>query len=157
MQTAPAKEHIKQVRFLALNLLARREHSSKELKQKLVLKGFDESLIDACLLDLAHQNLQSDQRFAESFLRQRIAKYYGPIRIRYELHQKGVASHLINTTLQAPINWFDIAQKSYKKRFSSDFYDDISDAELKRLKARQFRYLQSRGFEIEQIQCVINS
>lgn len=146
----------KQILSSALNLLARREHGFKELSQKLLCKGFDASLVDVCVTKLSEQGLQSDQRFAESFMRQRIAKYYGPVRIRYELYQKGVETQLIEALFQLPVDWFDIAQKAYKKRYSSSVYKHVDGFELKKFKARQFRYLQSRGFEAEQIQDVIN-
>lgn len=146
----------KQILSSALNLLARREHGFKELSQKLRLKGFDKGLIDVCVTKLAEQGLQSDQRFAESFMRQRIAKYYGPVRIRYELYQKGVKAQLVEALFQRPVDWFGLAQKAYKKHFPSNACKHLEDFELKKLKARQFRYLQSRGFETEQIHYAIS-
>ena len=74
---------------VAIDLLSRREHSQLELRKKLVAKGFADDEVDELLLRLHEENLQSDERYAESYVRQRVDKGYGPIRIRQELRQKG--------------------------------------------------------------------
>ncbi|HIL93525.1 MAG TPA: regulatory protein RecX, partial [Cycloclasticus sp.] len=71
-------------------LLARREHSQRELRQKLKAKGFDEDDIDLLLEELSEKNWQSDERFAESYSRSRLLKGFGPVRIQYELKERGV-------------------------------------------------------------------
>ena len=52
---------------VALNLLARREHSRVELENKLSKKGFPHEQIERALKQLAANDLQSDQRFLEDF------------------------------------------------------------------------------------------
>ena len=76
-------------RIAAMRLLTRREHSSQEIKQKLVYKGFDSALIENLIKELRQENLLSDERFAESYVRSRISRGYGPSRIRQELRQRG--------------------------------------------------------------------
>jgi regulatory protein len=74
----------------ALNLLARREHSRMELTQKLKLRNFSENEISQTIEQLTQQDLQSDKRFAECYMRSRAEKGFGPVRIKFELREKGV-------------------------------------------------------------------
>ena len=85
----------------ALNSLARREHSVVELRRKLDVKATDGAedcigqVIDALLLD----GSLSDERFAIEYVRSRINKGYGPIRIRMDLLERGVPDHLAEQEL----------------------------------------------------------
>lgn len=63
-----------EIRESCLQLLARREHSQKELLNKLLIKGFNKDVILAVIEELAKQGWQSDLRYAESYARHRIEK-----------------------------------------------------------------------------------
>ena len=56
-----------------MDLLARREHSFFELKQKLLIKypELNPSNLDLALNQLQCENLISDERFTESYIRYR--------------------------------------------------------------------------------------
>ena len=66
---------------VCMRLLSMREHSRLELCNKLKVKSFAQDEIQEVLDGLVNEGWQSDQRFAESFIRQRIHKGYGPILI----------------------------------------------------------------------------
>jgi len=136
------------IKKCALNLLARREHSQQELRQKLHLRNFDRNLVESILQELANQGLQSDQRFAECYARMRINKGYGPVRIVLELRQRGVADTLIDKVLSNDIDWPEIVTKIYRKKFGNKHPKNF--AEL----SKQMRFLQYKGFTVEQLQCV---
>lgn len=139
------------IQFSAMNLLARREHSRKELHQKLSLRFEAEPLIMATLDNLAERNLQSDERFAEAFVRMRRGQGKGPIRIAHELREKGVASFFIETLIdETDSEWLELAQSVRTKRFGS--VPPSSPGE----KAKQIRFLQYRGFNQLQIQKIIH-
>ena len=74
MSEETTQEIIGKLRVAAMNALGRREHSSHELKQKLQQRFKEASLdeIDQVLGRLQSQNLQSDERFTEMFVRSRI-------------------------------------------------------------------------------------
>ena len=80
-----------EVRIAAMDLLARREHSLEELRRKLKRRFANEDLVEGELQRLKDENLQSDERYADSFLRQRSARGYGPRRVRHEMRQKGLS------------------------------------------------------------------
>jgi regulatory protein len=89
------------LRRRAMDYLARREHSRFELRNKLSEKAaeFDAALIDLVLDRLVADGLLSDGRFAESYVRSRINRGYGPVYIRYQLRQRKVEAELIDEML----------------------------------------------------------
>lgn len=152
-----SREAQKQARLAALNLLARREQSRLELRQKLTQRGFAYQDVESCLARLEEQGLQSDQRFANSYIQQRFQRGYGPNRIKQELMQKGIASQLQYELLQQQgFDWFESAQCSLLKR-AKPLPADADFKLRQQLKAKHYRYLQYRGFEQEQIQYAIES
>jgi regulatory protein len=130
----------------ALNLLARREHSAKELRNKLVKAGFEINEIDTLISKLADADLQSDERFTENYLRYRSQRGFGFQRIKLELRERGVTDEIINNALKiAEIDWFTLATSVRCKRFGEQKPDTNQD------RAKQQRFLQYRGFTHEQI------
>lgn len=140
------------IRFAAMDLLSRREHSLRELRQKLTRRFGDEDLIEHELQRLVDENLQSDKRFAESFLRQRISRGHGPVRIRQEMRQRGMSDSQIDAALQEEDpNWYDLAQETYRRK-----YGELSPVDI-REKAKRSRFMQYRGFGLEYFRECIQS
>jgi regulatory protein len=134
----------------ALRLLARREHSELELRHKLLARQFGGDLIERVVGELAGRGLLSDRRFADVYARARFERGFGPLRIRCELQQRGVAAELVGETLaQLSADWLDSATRQRRKRFGADPPEDA------RARTRQMRFLQQRGFTGEQIRAVI--
>ncbi|WP_043887686.1 regulatory protein RecX [Methylophaga thiooxydans] len=130
----------------AVGYLANREHSALELSRKLQKAGFDQVEIEDTIAQLQQAGLQSDERFAESFVSSRANRGYGSVRIGMELKERGVNSDIITTSLQqADIDWFALAIEVRCKRFGEHSPDDFKD------RAKQQRFLQYRGFTHEQI------
>jgi regulatory protein len=129
-----------------LRLLAGREHSRKELTQKLAPKGFAKEGIEAVLDQLAEENWQSDVRYAESYARSRILKGYGPVFITYELRQNGIDSaHLPSFDLEALAEsvadgWMALLRQVYSRKYGS------GPAPNRNEWAKRSRFLQQRGF-----------
>ncbi len=105
----------------AIQCLSRREFSGKELTEKLLQQGHAPELINDLLAALKAKDYQSDSRYCEMFVRTRMRQYYGPIKIAYELKQKGLSSHLINNELSKhDDDWLQlIAELIDKKQRSS--------------------------------------
>ena len=75
----------------ALTYLARREHTSLELKQKLLKKNYSQIQIDTTLELLVEQNLLSEFRYAQVFILSRQRKNpEGKTLLRQRLMAKGV-------------------------------------------------------------------
>jgi len=143
------------VRRTAMNLLARREQSFFELIQKLTLKypDFDkqETILPA-LEKLREENLQSDARFVESYVRYRSSRGMGPLKIQAELDQKGVSSSLIRAELYSEeIDWFELCRQALERKFSEAPAADLRE----KVKEKRYRFLSQRGFDSEQIRAVL--
>jgi regulatory protein len=135
-----------------MDLLARREHSAQELRIKLISRDFDADEIDLAIERLIDEGLLSDARFAEAFVASRVRKGQGPIRIRGDLEQRGVAGELIEAVLErADADWFVIAREVPQRKYGA-----TSPREY-RERARQSRFLQYRGFNGEQISRAFDS
>ena len=129
------------IRRAAMDFLARREHSLLELRSKLKRRFADGSLIDEQLSRLAEENLQSDARFAESYVRQRVGRGYGPLRLRAELRERGVSDSDFDAALEAgAVDWHDLALTVLHKKFGAAPPGDMKE------KARRVRFMQHRGF-----------
>ncbi|MDO6562656.1 regulatory protein RecX [Amphritea sp. 1_MG-2023] len=136
----------------AIGLLARREHSRQELRNKLSARC--ESIdLEAVLDELSDKGYQSDQRFAESFVRMRVGQGQGLIKIRFELQRKGVDNELILSTFEAAdIDWFDLAADLYRRKYLA-----ILAANDYKEKAKRMRFMSQRGFNAAQINFAIES
>lgn len=130
----------------ALRLLARREHSVRELRTKLAARGFADDDIACALEHLAGRDLLSDQRFAEAFLRSRRERGQGPLRIRAQLRQRGVSAELVSAALDgSDIDWDRQAVAARRRRFGPEPPGSRSE------QGRQARFLRGRGFSEGQI------
>lgn len=135
------------IQFSAMNFLAMREHSAAELRQKLQKKFDAPELITAAVDDLTIRNLQSDERFTEAFVKMRVRQGKGPVRILYELTEKGIAKDLASSFIDQDDNiWIDIAKEICERRFG-----DLSPTDQK-AKGRIIRFLHYRGFTSSHIQ-----
>lgn len=138
-------------KLAAIRLLTRREHSSQELKQKLQHKGFDASLVDQITEELKQEGLLSDERFAECYMRSRINKGYGPVKICHELKQRGTSSEIIAATvIDEDPQWYELASKVREKRFGAALPKDLKD------KMKQQHFLQYRGFNQQHLKYALS-
>jgi regulatory protein len=142
----PLNLELKRIKDVALKLLARREHSQKELQQKLQKKGFSLKLIPIVLQQLIEENWQSDERFADCYIRSRINAGFGPLRIFFELNQRGVNAILIEKYLKQDNNqfWMNQLQRVFAKRFAVIKDDCVTSAKC-------YQFLQRRGFTHDRI------
>ena len=83
----------------AVSLLARRDHSEKELMEKLSRKGYTDGAEEA-VEKLRNSGYVSDERFARLYVRElRSLKKYGKRRIEQELYRKGIDRDIISEAL----------------------------------------------------------
>lgn len=136
------------LRERALRLLARREHSRAELVRKLEQAGFDTGDIRPLLDEFEQKNWLSDQRFAESYAADHRARA-GSIKLAYDLRQRGVSDSIIQTVLnQNADSEVDRARDVWRRKFGSPPADSHE-------RARQLRFMQSRGFTQAVIQLAL--
>ncbi|WP_275096246.1 regulatory protein RecX [Sedimenticola hydrogenitrophicus] len=130
----------------ALRLLAIREHSRVELRRKLQSRCETSALLERVLDGLELQGYLSDARFVEQYVSSRKQKGFGPVRIRQELQERGVASTLIDPqTDPRDGEWRDQIRACCRRKFG-----DSPPADFKE-QARRARFLEYRGFPSELI------
>jgi regulatory protein len=134
------------VRAKAIELLARREHSRLELRQKLLQRGYSPELIDPVLERLIEERLLDEGRYAEIYACGRADKGYGPLRIARELRERGVPEDRIAATLATlEDDWLPKLRELHRKRFKSRVPADAAG------RLQQTRVLRQHGFTLDQI------
>lgn len=140
------------LRARALQCLARREYSRAELRAKLLPHAqVDEDSerseaidLDALLDDLTVRGWLSDARATSQLVHAKRGRF-GTQRITHELRQRGISDELIDAALPAlKESELDSARQVWQRRFG------VVPQDAKE-KAKQMRFLQSRGFSIDVI------
>ncbi|QEW07684.1 regulatory protein RecX [Nitrincola iocasae] len=130
-----------------ITFLARREYSRAELVLRLKSKAESPDILEDVLDELEAAGYQSDRRFAEIFIRNRLSQCWGLERIRYELRQKGICPSLTAEVLQEQSpDWDLLARTLVEKRFGETLAADLKE------QARRLRYLVNHGFSYDQAQ-----
>lgn len=138
---ADIKEQVQGIRHTVTRLLAGREHSQFELRNKLAQKSFDTALCEQVIAQFIEKNLQSDRRYAESLIRSAHNKGKGPMFIQQTLQQHDIELDDLDELLyQQEWDWFTLAIKVREKRFGSELPQDWNEVQ------KQKRFLQYRGF-----------
>lgn len=138
------------VRSHALRLLSRREYSVGELVDKLRKKWGSSVVVGEVVASLEAEDLVSDSRFAEAFVRSRIARFQGPRKIRAQLAQRFVTGSQSDAAVHgAGCDWTRLAAE-WVRRQSGETLDH--DA-----RAAYYRRLVNRGFTHDQAMDAVNS
>ena len=144
---------------MALQYLARREYGREELRRKLLslpVAGEEadarEAEVDAVLERLEQRGLLSDARAAASVLRQKSSRW-GQARLRQTLLAKGMDREAVQQAL-APLQETELerARQVWQGKFgspASEPDDAETPAERAKRRARQMRFLLSRGFSTD--------
>ncbi|MDP1775583.1 MAG: regulatory protein RecX, partial [Moraxellaceae bacterium] len=121
----------------------RREHSRRELEQKLKRINAQPDQIEAVLAKLIDYNLQSDQRFAEGMVRSQINRGRAARVIKQRLQVAGVSADEPEIVTQlGQVDWVTEATNQLRKRFGQVLSTDRKE------KARYIRFLQYRGYSM---------
>lgn len=156
----------------ALWLLGKREYSRAELHQKIknniakknfiekkenkhryeqaVLSETEQSqLIDQILDYLTKEGLQDDNRFTASYIKQSIQKGWGPIKINYKLHTKGISREMVAEHLPKDDEfWQERALSIVSRNYSIPIIEP-------KQKSKCYRFLSGRGFASAHIRHIL--
>jgi len=136
------------LRERALRLLARREHSRAELAKKLRVHSRPGDDLEALLDDLSRRKLLSDERYAESRAHA-LSRKFGAARIAHELRARGLDKDLADEASKtARATELERAREVWRRKFRSA-------PKTREERARQMRFLQSRGFSFDAIRAVV--
>ena len=134
----------------ALKMLARRELSEAQVRQRLARKGHSRDEIDEAVTRLRGERAIDDARVAEAIARTETSiRRRGKLRVRMQLQQAGISK--------------DVAARAVDEVFSGVDSDELIEASLrKRLRHREtiaddrefqrlYRYLVRQGFETDKV------
>src|SRR5258706_7391157 len=131
----------------ALTLLARREHSARELKSKLLRKGMDADESASALVELQSKDFQSDARFGEMLVRSRIAQGYGPRWIIAALQTHGIAEAKARALIDAAEpDWLRLVRELVRRRYGAKPAANLAE------RSKRVNFLLRRGFDAATVQ-----
>ena len=134
----------------ALDIISRREHSQKELTDKLIKKFNIPELVDLVINSLLDKNLINDYRYSEAYVVARKRKGFGPKKIIYELLSRGVTENIASEAINQEGGWRDAASKAFNKKFKAGIGKDFKEQNKQKV------FLQNRGFSFEEIDSVFS-
>ena len=144
------EEIISDIYNKALDIISRREHSEKELENKLLKKFDSTELIYLVIEKLKANNLVNNNRYAEMYVRIRKRKGFGPKRIGYELSTRGISSSVSSEVLDEVGGWKEAAIEVFNKKYKDGVADDFKS------KSKQKVFMQNRGFSFQEIDSVFS-
>ncbi len=148
------KEEKKRVKEKAFRLLALRAHSEKELRTKLIHKGFAEEMVEEVISELKTQKLIDDAAFAQSYARTRLVnKPVGERLLRRELQQKGISEERINAAVSEAYSEKD--QIGHARELVDRRLPRYQGLENLKKKKRLADFLVRRGFDWDLVKEVI--
>ncbi|HEX9684643.1 MAG TPA: recombination regulator RecX [Burkholderiales bacterium] len=137
------------LRERALRLLARREHSRAELGRKLSLHAGEPAEVERVLDDFEQRGWLSEHRVVEQLVHARRSRF-GARRIERDLRQKGISEEAVSAALAGLKGGeLEAAREVWRRKFGGTQPRRPKD------RARQVRFLQGRGFDLETILRVI--
>jgi regulatory protein len=139
------------LRSRALKLLARREHTRAELSRKLAEHTEDPAELEGVLDDFERRGWLSEKRVVEQMVYARRSRY-GARRIERDLRAKGVTGEAVATAVAGLKDGeLDAAREVWRRKFGGRLPRTPSD------RAKQARFLQGRGFDLDVVMKVINA
>ncbi len=132
-----------------IELLARREHSSRELKLKLARRGVEKYEVDSVLEQLQSKDFQNDARFGEMLVRTRIESGYGPRWIVAELQTHGIGESKARELIdEAGPDWTERVRDQLRRRYGGRKPANLAE------RAKRANFLLRRGFDAATVQSV---
>jgi regulatory protein len=139
-----------------LKMLARRELSEMQVRQRLARKGHEPDAIEAAVTRLREERALDDTRVAEAIARTETSiRRRGKLRVRMQIERAGIAKAIATRAIDDVFDAVDDAallEASLAKRLRGR--DTIADdREFQRL----YRYLVSQGFESDRVLKALNA
>jgi regulatory protein len=140
----------------ALNLLAHRARSARELRRRLVQKGEPPALIDAALERLERMGLIDDAEYARQVARSKVmAQGASKRRVRQELFKRGVSSDLADAAIDEvyedeAVDPGEIVERAARKRLKA-----LAGLDPETRRRRLYGFLARRGYESDEIRAAM--
>ena len=138
-------EEKKRAKERALNFLAYRDRSEKEMVAKLKEVGYDQPIIDWVMSELKRINLIDDEKFARIYSQSKMITHpVGEFMLRRELKHKGIADDQIEQTVDKVYQEKD--QYALAKELACQRKIRFKNVDELKAKKRVSDFLLRRGF-----------
>jgi regulatory protein len=143
--------NIKAAKQKGISMLAARDRSEHEVKERLLQQGFDADAAEGAVMQLKAMGYINDNLFAHKFISDRLKlKPMSKKALTYELQRKGIESDLIDAVMsEFELDESSTAYRIVKKKFGKY---NIEDPGVQR---KVYSFLSFRGFSYETIQAVL--
>lgn len=142
-------DHESQIRCKnsALRIIEKSCKTEKEVRDKLILKGYEDNSINKSIEFLKEYNFINDSNYTKAFIRDKL-KSQGSQKIKYTLIQKGISKENIDEELS---NLNKESEKSTALNLAKKKFDIIKKKESDNYKisGKLYRYLISKGYEYD--------
>ena len=141
----------------ALNGIASRARTAKEVSDALARKGFAEAIIQDTVADLERLGLIDDDAYARAFVQGRFsARGYGPARLRQDLQRKGVARAAIEAALDELTEAEDLGDAA-REQAAKKWRALASEEDLRKRKKKTMDFLGRRGFGVDSARSAVDA
>ena len=138
------------IKTSAINYLAKRIHSERELKTKLQQKKYDREIINQVVDELKERELVDDYKFSLIFIEEKIrTKLWGEKKIKSELLKKGINNEILSRVMSEKFpgdNSLENAVELASKKIKSLSYKNL---EKRKLAEKVYAFLASRGYDYQ--------
>ncbi|KOP67706.1 RecX family transcriptional regulator [Bacillus sp. FJAT-18019] len=137
----------------ALNHLARKPRTAREIEQRLLQKGFEPGSVENALGRLERDKLVDDALYAKMWVEQRMTSHKkGRLWVKQELRQKGIRPEFISQALDGVSRDEELASALTigRKKWRQ------TSGELQDRKRKTGAYLMRRGYGGEQVRQTLN-
>ncbi|MUH73122.1 regulatory protein RecX [Psychrosphaera haliotis] len=130
----------------ALYWLSKRDYSVADFQKKLDKVCEIEEMKSSLIIRLIENDWLSESRYIAAFVRSKTAAGLGTYRIINDLKQHGVSSADAEACIESQTtDWFEQAKDTYHRKYGETEVEEYKE------RAKRFRYMQYRGFSVDQI------
>lgn len=140
---------LEKARSYAIRLIKFRARTQKEIREKLLSRDYEPSVVDEVVARLLKAGLLDDALFARLWVQSRIKKPLGLARLRRELLQKGVGRDIVEGALEQARAGYD--ERAVIRQTIVHKSEGMRGISLDKKRARLFGYLARRGFSRDRI------
>ena len=140
----------------ALNLLAFRARSARELQRRLTMKGESRERAERVIARLRDVGLVNDADFARQVVRSKVSSGASRRRVQQELFKKGVARDVADAAVAEVIEDEQVDEVAVAERVARKRLPSLASADAATQRRRLYAFLARRGHDSETIRTVMD-
>lgn len=142
----------------ALGLLAARGYTVRNLRRKLVQRGYDAAECEGVIERLVGSGYLDDRKYAEEFARQRLVVGGASVRrVEQELLRRGIAREVGRAATELVVETESVDTTAAMERLAWKKVASLGDLDEGVKLRRVFAFLARRGYELDEIKAVVAS